>query len=416
MVSIVDALCDISCRWKSVYLSLESGIDGAVDAFFRIPPDKTPLLETLYIRAVLWPVRLMHQPSQQLSGLMTGRGLVKAPRLRHLGVGVLWSPLSPLPIKWHNLTELSIGPSFGRQTFCPLSVLVMCTNLTKCSIYYERPRNLSNTTTSVSPNHNLPPGVCRLSRLRTLELKGPEPPASFAASLDLPSLRELIILCSRTRSAEEGPGGGTMDLIRKFGDGLTDVLLEWDLLTVPRLLEALQNLPNVINLQIGGGHGVRHESPTDHPTPLLFDSVLEKLTLEYEDDENGMAGGMCYCPKLERFWSKVKESVEFSEEAFARFVAGRRNRLNTNVALLTSFVVALPSCKPTQLIRGRLEEMGVDLKDMVLITAYKKTQDWRQKAPVQDHEYDVDEETRNNEDYINAVGPFMETLGDLTII
>ncbi|KAJ2913653.1 hypothetical protein MD484_g6753, partial [Candolleomyces efflorescens] len=424
MLSIVNALCAVSCRWKSVYLSLQMGINAAIDAFFQIPPDKTPLLETLYVNTLLCSPHFIHPPPQreQLSELMTGRALVKAPRLRRFGVGSLWSSPLPLPIKWHDLTELSLGPViFEGDKFSPLSILVMCINLTRCTIDHQGsdgslPGSLENATTSAGSSHTRSSGVCHLSRLRTLELRGFEPPPSFAASVDFPSLRELIVLCSQSRSAGEGLGGGIVELVRKFGDGLTDVLLEWDLLTAPRLLEILRNLPDVINLKIGGGHLFMHRSFDDHRHPLIFDSVLEKLTPQWEDDENAVVGGMCYCPKLKRFWSNVKESVEFSEEAFARFVAGRRNRLSTDFGLLTSFVVALPSCKPTQLIRGRLEEMGVDLEDMVLITAYKKTQAWQHKALVEDHEYDVDEETRSNEDYINAVGPFMQTLGDLTIM
>ncbi|RXW14289.1 hypothetical protein EST38_g11567 [Candolleomyces aberdarensis] len=107
MSSIVDIICDVSNRWKSVYLSVEMGNDDpAVARFFRIPSDDIPLLENLYIS-------LFTELSQEERVLdMTVRGeLVKAPSLRRLAVGRLrFSPLS-LPINWANITEISIKRS-----------------------------------------------------------------------------------------------------------------------------------------------------------------------------------------------------------------------------------------------------------------------------------------------------------------
>jgi hypothetical protein len=75
--------------------------------------------------------------------------------------------------------------------------------------------------------------------------------------------------------------------------------------------------------------------------------------------------------------------------------------------------VAFPAHKPSKLIRKGPEEMGVDLEDMILITAYVKKQAWEPNVPrrVLD-EFDVEVGIRDHEDYISTVGPFKQTLGD----
>ena len=208
-----------------------------------------------------------------------------------------------------------------------------------------------------------------------------------------------------------------MELIRKFGEGLTDVTLEWGYLNEARLLDILQHLPNVVNLRLVGGIWFQPRRRTNDLDPVVLDSVLEKLTPRSQDsNDNGEAGGKCYCPKLKKFGCKVEERAELSEEAFARFIAARRNPLNADVALLTSFVAAFPFPKPTRSIRGQLEEMGVDLQDMVFITAYPKTQKWHMNAPRRiQPDLDVDVAIRDHEDYISTVGPFRQRLGDLTL-
>ncbi|KAJ2912223.1 hypothetical protein MD484_g8190, partial [Candolleomyces efflorescens] len=421
--SIVDALCDVSCRWKTVYLSVEVGADTAVDGFFQIPSNKTPLLETLYVNNFMPSPDFMNQPSQrqELTEMMTGRGLVKAPRLCRLGVGSFWSSPSPLPVKWAHLTELFLGPILYQpnESTSPLFILAMCVNLIRCSICHQAPVQLDGMigTTSAPPNYIPPSGVCHLARLRTLELRGFEPPPLFAANLELPSLQELVNLSAPSRACREGLGGGTMDLIRKFGEGLTDVTLEWGSLNEPRLLDVLQHLPNVVNLRLVGGIWFQPRRMTNDRDPVVLDSVLEKLTPRSQDsNENGVAGGKCYCPKLKKFGCKVEERAELSEEAFARFIAARRNPLNTDVALLTSFVAAFPFPKPTPSIRGQLEEMGVDLQGMVFITAYPKTQKWHLNAPRRiQPDFDVDVAIRDHEDYVSTVGPFRQRLGDLWV-
>ncbi|KAJ2912229.1 hypothetical protein MD484_g8186, partial [Candolleomyces efflorescens] len=421
MRSIVTALCDVSCRWKAVHISVEMGVDGGVDEFFQIPSDNIPLLDTLY-------VNVLHTcaPGEQLGEMTTGGGLFKAPRLRRLGVGYLWSSPLHLPIKWANLTELSLGGmAYQTDSSLTLSTLAMCVNLTRCFIHHKRPlgrrhgiSNLANTnaTTSVQANHIRHSGVCRLPRLRTLELRGYHPPPFLAANLDLPSLRELIVLFQIPLTVGDGPESSIIELIRKFGDGLTDVLLEWGSFTERSLLDILQHLPNVVNLRLVGGKGFQPWMRTDR-RPLIYDSVLEKLTPQVEDD-GGVAGGTsCYCPKLQKFGCKVREDAELSEEAFARLIAARRHRASeSGIALLTSFVVAFPAQKPTKLIRDWLEEMDADLEDMFLVTAYRKPQARQRSVLGSVHpELDTDGELRDHEDYVSTVGPFMQTLGDLTM-
>ncbi|KAJ2913660.1 hypothetical protein MD484_g6760, partial [Candolleomyces efflorescens] len=142
MRSLVTALCDVSCRWKAVHLTVEVGVDAAVNEFFQIPPDRLLLLETLYINVLLTSPSVVNELNQgeRLGEMTTGRGLIKAPHLRRLGVGYLRSSPLHLPIKWANFTELSLGPlAYYTNTSFPLSTLAMCVNLTRCSIHLQDP-------------------------------------------------------------------------------------------------------------------------------------------------------------------------------------------------------------------------------------------------------------------------------------
>ncbi|KAJ2912228.1 hypothetical protein MD484_g8187, partial [Candolleomyces efflorescens] len=425
MRSLVTALCDVSYRWKAVYFSVEMGIDEAVNEFFQLPPDKIPLLETLFVNVLLTSPSLVNRLSQgeQLMEITTARELIKAPRLRRLGVGHLWSSPLHLPIKWANLTELSLGPlTYQTDTSFPLSILAMCVNLTRCSIHHQPgqrhviPTNLANAnvTTSVQAV-NRHSRVFRLPRLRTLELRGYHPPPFLATNLDLPSLRELILLCSSPQTFGEGPEDGIFELVRKFGDSLTDFVFEWGSLTERSLLAMLRHLPNVVSLRLVWG--IRHQRMGTDRRPLIGDSVLEKLSPQV-DRLNGVAGGaLCYCPKLQKFGCQVREDVALSEEAFARFVAARRHRQNASgVALLTSFVATFPSQKPNKRIRDWLEEMNVDLEDMILVAAYRP-QTWHHSNPARRlPDLDADVDLRDHEDYVSTVGSFMRTLGGLTML
>ncbi|KAJ2914624.1 hypothetical protein MD484_g5785, partial [Candolleomyces efflorescens] len=429
--SIVNVLCDVSCRWKTVYLGVKVGGDAPVNEFFHIPSDKIPLLETLYVDTSLPSSDAINQSPQreQLLEMMTGTGLVKAPHLCRLGLGLVWSyPLS-IPVKWAHLTELCVelilhsANDFSSPFF---NTLAMCINLTKCSIHLPTSvrlhhdrflTNLANLSTSIAPNYIRRSGVCLLAKLRTLELQGIEPPPSFVANLDLPSLQELTASFSRSRATEQGIDGCLTELVRKFGDGLTDVVLECESLNKVRLLNILQHLPNVVNLRLVVSTPSYGRMPIYHLSDDILHSLSEKLLSRSRDsNDGGVAGGMCYCPKLKKFGCKLQEDREVSEEAFAQFIASRRNRLNTDVALLTSFVAVFAWPKPRQLIQTRLQEMGVDLEDMVLITAYDKDEEWHPDAPIESPPgIDVDDVTRDNEDYLSTVDPFIRTLGDLTL-
>ena len=146
MREIVNALCDVSCRWRSVYLSVELAMELPAARFFQVPSDRIPLLENLYINVQLSPPSMSQPPSQmkQLMDMATGKGLVKAPRVNRLGLGSSWfSPLS-LPINWAQRTELLLGPvSNLTDKSIPLSILAKCVNLTRCSVYCQAPHHLS---------------------------------------------------------------------------------------------------------------------------------------------------------------------------------------------------------------------------------------------------------------------------------
>jgi hypothetical protein len=147
--------------------------------------------------------------------------------------------------------------------------------------------------------------------------------------------------------------------------------------------------------------------------PVLLDSVLEKLTPRFEYNNHGVVRGTCYCPKLEKFGWKGDYLVGFSEEAFVRLIAARRSRLHTEVAQLTSVVVVFPTRKPSKLIRDGLEELGVELEDMVLITAYMKMQARVPHIPrTALDEFDVQDGISDHEDWISTVRPFRQILLD----
>ncbi|KAJ2930329.1 hypothetical protein H1R20_g6784, partial [Candolleomyces eurysporus] len=432
---IIDVLCGVSDRWKSVYLSVELGDDDSgVARFFRIPPDSTPLLENLSVSVFLTSPIFMTEPSKKefvLDQTMGGR-LVKAPCLRRLAVGCLWtSPLS-LPINWANITEISFGPpAYQSDPSFPLSLLTICTNLTRCSIYFQAPRLVqpngnhaiipASPTTAVAPPPSPSWSTRRLTRLRTLEVRGSEPPPWFATHFDLPSLRELSLLCFSPHPVIEQTESGVIELIRRFGDGLTDLTIDSWCLSESRLMQVLEWLPNVTSLKLV--RVVRYQPQTQ---AVNLDPVLDKLTPRYEYDHEGEyddAGGSgvhgaFYCPKLEKFGCRINHSVGFSEEALVRFIASRRSSRSSTgsrpyVSRLSSVVLAFPSRKPSKTIREGLEELGVDLEDMVLIATYK-TQNQEQAAPRMGMslvELDVQIEACDHEDYVSTVGPFKPTLG-----
>ncbi|KAJ2912335.1 hypothetical protein MD484_g8085, partial [Candolleomyces efflorescens] len=386
----------------------------AVGQFFQIPVEKVPLLETLYVDVLLNSPNISSQSVQiqELLAMTTGRALVQAPRLRRLGVGSLWSSPVPLPIKWTNLTELTLGPvTYQADGAFPLSALAMCVNLTKCSIFHQAPAPFQLHGAPVNPASATSTNHIRLPRLQTLELRGFEPPPSFASSVDLPSLQELVLLCSLHIPVGDGLERGATDLIRKFGDGLTDLLLDLGSLNEQDLLDVLQHVPNVVSLRITGGSMFQPRMAGGSQT-VIGDSVLERLTPRSSDIVAYVDGTTCYCPKLQKFGCKVQDNVRFSEEAIIRFIAARRNRLDAGVALLTSIVVAFPAVKPAKLIRDRLQEMGVDLEDMVLMPLYMKPQS-REPGVVglTLQEHDVGAGIRDHQDYISTMGPYTQTLG-----
>ncbi|KAJ2930325.1 hypothetical protein H1R20_g6783, partial [Candolleomyces eurysporus] len=418
MSSIVDVICDVSDRWKSVYLSLEMGNDDpAVARFFQIPSEDIPILENLY-------TNLFTELSQEerVLDMTMGGELVKAPSLRRLAVGRLrLSPLS-LPINWANITEISLGaPAYQPDPSFPLSLLSVCFNLTRCSLDF-RATHQALPDLSIAPSSNW--GMCLLPRLRTLEVRGSEPPVWFASYLDLPSLQELILLCpSRhpVKDFEEGDSGA-IELIRRFGDCLTDVTIDSWCLNESRLTHVLEQLPNVVSLRLVGA--LRFQ-PQIHAR--ILDSVLDSLTPKYDDGEDGKNSGVrvhlgngfrrafC-CPKLEKFGYRFNHSVGFSEEALIRFIASRRGStksgpgLRPNVQRLNSVVVSYPTRKPNKTIREVLEEMdNVDLQDMILITTYDTpVRQWVVSRMTED---EPKFGSCGYNDYLSIVGQLGPTLG-----
>ncbi|KAJ2930328.1 hypothetical protein H1R20_g6785, partial [Candolleomyces eurysporus] len=429
MSCIVDAICDVSNRWKSAYLSVEMGNhDLAITRFFRIPPENLPILDNLLVNIFFTSPNVWAQSS--VLGMTIGGGLIKAPSLRRLAVGRLWvSPLL-LPVDWSKITEISLGPrAYSPDPSLPLSLLALCLNLTRCSLTFEAPSLITTNPVmnpaAISFGTPQPQGVAAnwgprlLPKLRTLEIWGAEPPVWFAHFLNLPSLRELFLICPVLQDQ-----GGAIELIRRFGEGLTNVTLDPWCLTESQLLHVLERLPNVVSLRLVDDtfwHQRRWQDP-----PVMLDSVLEKLTPRYRhDDENGDFGGgggsngvygVCLCPALEKFGCRFSSNVGFSEEAFVRFIASRRRGPRSSlssrpdVSQLSSVVVASPSRKPDKTVREALEDMGVDLEDMVLITTYKA----QVRAQVMSRmmaQDELDFGICNHDDYLSTVGPFKPTLG-----
>jgi hypothetical protein len=419
---IVNALCDVSTRWKSLYLSIAIDDDPTSARFFQISPDNIPILQNLSVRAApTSPHLLMSSQRGSTLTMMMGGDLVKAPSLQRLAFGRVWSSPSLLPVEWSKITEISLGiPGYHPGRSYPLSFLALCPNLTRCSINFPSLLSLFNSFVNAATSRDVQGptsegGMCLLPRLRTLQIQGSEPPIRFAENVDLPSLRELQLLCDTEISPETGfgGGGGAFELIRKFGEGLTDVAIVSEGLNESRLTRVLEWLPNVVSLRLVGDSSLAQ--PLEF-SGVILDSVLEKLTLKYIGDVDGGSrnadvggAGVCaavLCPKLEKFGCNANRNVGFSEEALVRFIASRRNlgpRNGAGVSHLNSVVVAFPTHRPDKTIRRALEGMGVDLEDMVLITTYKAR--LPDMSIITHDELDFASCSSDHEDYLSIVAP-----------
>ncbi|KAJ2930348.1 hypothetical protein H1R20_g6769, partial [Candolleomyces eurysporus] len=434
--SIVDALCDVSSRWKSLYLSLTVEEElSAVTGFLRVPNNDVPLLENLAVN-VAFTSGFFTQPSSRLKSVefSSGAGLVKAASLRRLSTGRLWGSPFSLSINWAALTEISLGALFRpTDPAFPFAVLARCPNLIRCSvtflaIHYNTTPPIPNSTGSVIARPiQFINGELSLPRLQVLEIRGSEPPLGLASRLHLPSLRQVYLSCP-LRNPEQS---GAIELIRKFGDNLTDVTLTSWCFTESTVTHVLEHLPNVVSLRFTADAPLSQPGPQ----PAVLDSVLDHLTPKSVgnagDSVTGDVRGGCYCPNLKKFGCRINKGLGFSAAALIRFIASRRktrspspgsdmiqhenepltpSRTDSETAQLDSVVLALPSGKPRKTMREVLEEMGVDLEGMVLITAYKTSHSdhaWLMKL-----QYDLDPGLIDHDDYVSIMGPFKQTLGD----
>ncbi|KAJ2914927.1 hypothetical protein MD484_g5482, partial [Candolleomyces efflorescens] len=271
--------------------------------------------------------------------------------------------------------------------------MVACPNLTRCTLELPSAESIPET----------PDTEISLPHLRTLELWGAEPPRVFASRLHLPSLRQLTLICQPPSNCM-GYQGGATDLIQKFGEGLSDVTFDSRGFTESSLTRVLSFLPNIVTLRLV--EGAQH-SIYPFQIPVIFDSTLDELGRR--DGEQGLR----LCPKLEKLGFRMTARSVFSQAALVRFIASRRPSLHTqpknrqtNEVEIQTVVVAFSTRRFTRATRGILEEMGVDLEDMTLITTYQgevtDTLVSTTQVPIDDL-YD-------NDDYASTAGRRRRTL------
>ena len=304
-----------SKRWKNFSFR---GLNDSFTHFQKIAEGDVPMLESLGITIV---------PGTFLqffvaTSLMDTSSLLSAPKLRKLSLTYFRENLLSLPVRWSQLTHLTLdaeGPTQFTVTPSPLTysqvgkVLKNCILLVSCSLrlgntqYVQTPPfgfSVSPSDFSASPSEytfTLPllQRFCLVLSDKSDEV--------FLKYLDLPVLRhlEMSVETSGFMMPSANRRSDFMDLIAQHGNKLKHLVLDISSLTQDDLICCLQSVPHITHLHLINSAAVS-----------ILDEVADLLTASDENPD-------CLCPMLEEFRCKGSLGASFSESHLLSFAEKR---------------------------------------------------------------------------------------------
>ena len=308
-----------SKRWKNFSCR---GLNDSFIHLQKIAVGDVPMLESLVITIVPETISRF----LGTTALINTFGLLSAPKLRKLSLKYLRENLLSSPVRWSQLTHLTLDAEGRTQltgTPSPLTysqvgkVLKNCTLLVSCSLRLGNTQHVQTPpfSFSVSPSDfSLSPGeyTFTLPLLQKFCLVlSDQSDEVLLKHLDLPVLRHLEM------SVESGQASGSMmlsanqrsnfmDLITQHGNKLKHLVLDISLLTQDNLICCLQSVPHITHLHL-----------INSAAGSILDEVADRLTPSDENPD-------CLCPTLEEFWCKGSVGASFSEARLLSFVEKRR--------------------------------------------------------------------------------------------
>lgn len=336
--SIVALLFKDSQRWKSFDVNVAAR-SFPLRAFsmncihhLKATKDHVPILTSLRLN-------LAHSESQQgvvwISPALMHTGLFSGPSLRHLKLEGDWDMGGPLRgrIKgWASLTEIEIdalpGPA-GSPRFGAYQVLIFLEavpSLVRASFILRHEGEEEQVATLSSP-------ITRAD-LQFLSLKGVPMGPDLARFVILPSLTELRLVFDPSRDIngsfdnptpepDDNYGEGVLQLLRKFGDQLTTLVLNPEVLSPSSYHSCLEFLNSdrleSLSLTDKHFHAQQARSEEDSSTPGKH---LDCLTLAYLTQPH-ILSNLKHLAMNVRNWRRNGEC----ELALLELIAARRRRM-----------------------------------------------------------------------------------------
>ncbi|KAJ7034024.1 hypothetical protein C8F04DRAFT_600371 [Mycena alexandri] len=299
----MQAIIPFTPRWQSITLCASSMV---LETLSSITEDDVPLLQKLVISQHFGTASFLTLPPPTFA-------LLRAPKLIDLTFGGSHANTQNLPIRWENLTHLSLMGYSDSSLTCRLvlQLLARCSQLQSCSLYFHQDDNSLPLTDEAGRTIELP-------FLHSLDISSvgfqPNGLGNVFRRLSLVALRHLDLRGHR-ESGLENPSFVT-DLLAFLGVSLCFESLKIDTatFTTSSLTELLRGLPSsTARLHITGTFSWRLAPANGILNGILYDDVITVLTPTPQNPG--------ICPALQEL--HIARCMSLSDEALLRFIKAR---------------------------------------------------------------------------------------------
>jgi hypothetical protein len=396
--NVVETVCDVSQRWRSLRLALsierpqyQSLFPSHFSSLLHLQPDDVPNLEEVqfYVTgAMAHDVTSSHRPvpPHHGAGLLTGRSL------RSVSLCPIDCGIETIASAWVHLTELRFSGYTGASmrpgiSQAPLffteqeafNLLRLCSGRVKCDLKVVADDVWSSDTGSWPKQPLNFAGGVRLPHLQSLILRNWVPGDGFASALDLPSLCILLFIEPKAHIGWQMPlyteeTSRVVEWVRCFGSQLTEIHFCHTSLTRSALEYCMEQLPNITSLtwsSVGNNPYAPGADPeiVPNPTTPLDDKFMGKMTPVYGAD--GVLLGAEWCPRLRKLEISGRcGGVAFTEKSLVDFITYRRATRASGTCRLQKVHVEFESYQKTD-VPKELEERKLVIDGSGLDTAYK---------------------------------------------
>jgi len=384
---LMDTLLGSSSRWRSMECDITLGVNTQpILQFLFMPRDSLPLLEEVKLSVAFFPGTPDSQDIRNALRKIRGGniGLLAAARIRSIAITDYWSPLQGMPVNWANITHLAFGgytqgissiddtPFPGAPIYFEasdaLQVLKGCPSLVSCRLVLSSERGWMEPKETLSQS-----SVTTLPALTFFHLQFQVLPPSFAASLNLPSLRELRLVSSFVPdSVKATAAAGIANCLLRWGSSLKSARFNYTALSAAQFEECLTTLVGVENLYLDSFmppvNNFSDDQLSSSTSYALFSGdLLQKMTPCFDKD-GGLASPLPILCKLRKFTCKAIVSGELPVQDALDFIVAR-TRLSTRrhgeegdwISPLEEVRLENDANIGSLLLEPKLKGMGVDM-------------------------------------------------------